>query len=71
MSNLKEKLKEIIELEWQEDDKNKLEMMIKNVMYYKVFLSKALEQDIVNCLDICIREKKELDKLRTFSTTLN
>lgn len=58
MSNLKEKLKEIIELEWQQDDKEKLEIMIKNVLYYKVFLSKTLEQDIINCLDICIREKK-------------
>ncbi len=64
MSNLKEKLKEIIELEWQQDDKEKLEIMIKNVLYYKVFLSKTLEQDIINCLDICIREKKELDEIR-------
>lgn len=66
MSNLKSKLKEIIELEWQEGDKDKLETLIKNVMYYKFFLSNALEQDIINCLDICIKEKKELDEIRKF-----
>lgn len=70
MSDLKTKLKEISELEWQEDDKNKLETMIKNVLYYKMFLSKALEQDIVNCLDICIKEKKELDEIRLFCEKL-
>lgn len=66
MSDLKSKLKEIMELEWQDDDKNKLETLIKNVMYYKFLLSKALEQDIINCLDICIKEKRELDEIRKF-----
>ncbi len=64
MSDLKAKLKEIIELDWQEEDKAKFEEMIKNVMYYRLFLSKTLEQDIINCLDICIKEKRELDDLR-------
>ena len=64
MSDLKAKLKEIIELDWQEEDKAKFEEMIKNVMYYRLFLSKTLEQDIINCLNICIKEKRELDDLR-------
>ena len=64
MSDLKAKLKEIIELDWQEEDKAKFEEMIKNVMYYRLFLSKTLEKDIINCLNICIKEKRELDDLR-------
>lgn len=58
MSKLNEKLKEILALDWKEEDKAKFELMMKNVMYYKLFLTKALEQDIIYCLDLCINEKK-------------
>lgn len=64
MSKLNEKLKEILALDWKEEDKAKFELMMKNVMYYKLFLTKALEQDIIYCLDLCINEKKELDEIR-------
>lgn len=64
MSSIKTKLEEILALEWKEEERAQLEEMFKNVMFYKTFLSKNLERDIVNCINICIREKKSLDAIK-------
>jgi|LakMenEpi03Aug12_release.lakeMendotaPanAssembly.Ray.scaffolds.fasta_scaffold1203276_1 hypothetical protein len=64
MADLKSKLKELLDLEWSEEDKTQLETCVKNAMYYKAFMTKASEKDIIACLEICIREKKLLDILR-------
>ena len=32
----------------------------KNVKYYKKFIPKAINEDIIKCIDICIKMKDEL-----------
>lgn len=64
MTDLKSKVNELLELEWSDEDRQQLQSCAKNALYYKSFMTKASEKDIISCLEICIREKKLLDILR-------
>lgn len=61
---MKEKLDDILLLDWDEEDKNCLLKIVEGIIYFKRLIPKSFEKEIVKCLDICIREKKQLDKLR-------
>jgi archaellum component FlaD/FlaE len=64
MKELEKKLEEILLLEWTCDEKKHFKDIIKNMLWFKKFLSKSFEKDILDTLDICIREKKKLDDFK-------
>jgi hypothetical protein len=64
MSELNDKIQELLALDWEEEDKTRLEVIIKNLLYYKSFISKASEKDIIYFLDFYIQEKRCLEELR-------
>lgn len=50
---LVEKLEEMLDLNWTEQEKIKLKDLISSVKKYKWFIPKSLESLIVECLNIC------------------
>jgi hypothetical protein len=62
--DIKGKLDEILLLEWSDEDKKVLENTMKTLLFYKHFIPKKLLIEILECLDICIREKKLLDTIK-------
>lgn len=67
MGSLQDKLDEILSLSWDEEDKKVMVGLMKNAIYYRRLIPKNLEKDIIKCIDICIREKQDLDNFRTRS----
>lgn len=61
---MKEQMNDILLLNWDEEDKNCLIKIVEGIVYFKRLIPKSFEKEITKCLDICIREKKELDKMR-------
>lgn len=50
---LVEKLEEMLNLNWTDQEKVKLKDLISSVKKYKWFIPKSLESLIVECLNIC------------------
>lgn len=50
---LVDKLEDMLNLNWTDDEKKKLKDLISSVKKYKWFIPKSLESLIVECLDIC------------------
>lgn len=61
---LQAKQDEILKLSWEDGDKKMLAEMMSNAIYYHRLIPKAMEADIIKCIDLCIREKLSLDEFR-------
>ena len=61
---LEEKLQEVLSLNWSLEDKEVLYEALKSIISFKRFIPNAVINQILKCIDICIREKRELDALR-------
>lgn len=59
----KKNLEEILELGWEEDEKEVLTRMLGQLNYWKKWFSKTLESDINFILNLAISERKKLNNL--------
>lgn len=59
---LEEEAKKLLTKEWLLDEKEIVEKMIKNLVYYKKFIPKSLKTDIIAALQLCNKLKDRLDK---------
>lgn len=71
MGDLQDKLDEILNLQWEEDDKIIMINIMKNAIYYKRLIPKTFEKDIIKCIDVCLKEKRDLDALRVRCTCIH
>ena len=61
---LQAKQDEILKLSWEDGDKKMLSEMMSNAIYYHRLIPKSMINDVIQCIDLCIREKLSLDKFR-------
>lgn len=59
----KDKLEEIIELGWEDNEKEVITRMLGQIKYWKKWFSKSIESDINFILNLAISEKKKLNLL--------
>lgn len=59
----KEYLQEILELGWEDDEKQVISRILGQLKYWKKWLPKHLEGDINFILSLAISEKKKLNEL--------
>lgn len=59
---LVEKLEEMLNLNWTDEEKAKLKDLVSSVKKYKWFIPKSLESLIVECLNICHNTLRNLYK---------
>lgn len=64
MDKLQDKLNEILSLNWSEEDKNTLSKIMESIIYYKRLIPSKFEHEVLACINICIREKRELDFIK-------
>jgi hypothetical protein len=62
-AKLEEAIIQINDLELSDEDRNTLVDMLRGIMYISFFIPKKIEEQAFKCIDICIREKKKLEKL--------
>lgn len=62
--SFEEELKKILEQEWDNEDRETIERVIKSVCSYKRLMSKALKDDVLKIVDICIKVKQQLDECK-------
>jgi hypothetical protein len=55
-------LKKILEEKWDHEEKETIERVIKSVLSYKRLMSKALKDDVLKIIDICIKVKQKLEE---------
>ncbi len=67
----KEKLEEILNLGWEEDEKEVLSRVLNQLKYWKKWMPAALNNDITYILNLAITEKKKLNSLIEQTTNLN
>lgn len=64
MDSFKDHLDEILNLEWDEQDRSVIERIIKQYNKWKRMIPSSLEKDILYLLNLAIREKKALLEYR-------
>lgn len=68
MGKLQDKLKEILDFKWRDEDKKTMIGMMENAIYYRRLIPKTIEKDIIKCIDICLQERRDLDYFRANCT---
>jgi len=63
-ARLQEVLEEIDDLDLCKEEHDLLVDMLRGIMYISYFIPKKIENQAIQCIDICVREKKLLDKLK-------
>ncbi len=63
MSNVIEKIEELLKREWTDEDRKIIDNLKANIKYYKKFIPKAVIEDMLKAIDLCMRVKDERDKL--------
>ena len=63
MSNVIEKIEELLKREWTEEDRKIIDSLQANIKYYKKFIPKAVIEDIMKAIDLCGRIKDNNDIL--------
>jgi hypothetical protein len=66
--SLQQRLDEITKCDWSEEDRKILQSAIEMLISMKIFIPKKVLQSIIDVIDIGIREKKELDALKSVAT---
>lgn len=59
--SLKEKLDQVLELQWDDEEKKVLVEVLDSIYYFRRFISKKFEEQVVKSIDICIKYKKIVD----------
>lgn len=67
---LEEEANKLLSKEWIEEEKDIVQRMIKNLLYYKKLLPKSLKQDVLAALRLCNSLKDKLDDLSKGQETL-
>jgi hypothetical protein len=57
-----EDIRKILEQNWEQGEKELIERTIVNILSYKIMMSKALKEDIILIVDLCIKLKKEINE---------
>lgn len=60
--SFEEELRKILEQKWNEEEKETIERVIKSVCSYKRLMTKALKDDVLKIVDICIKVKLQLEE---------
>lgn len=63
MSSVIEKIEELLKREWTEEDRKVIADLQANIKYYKKFIPKAVIEDIMKAIDLCVRIKDNHDNL--------
>lgn len=63
MSSVIEKIEELLKREWTEEDRKVIADLQANIKYYKKFIPKAVIEDIMKAIDLCVRIKDNHDTL--------
>lgn len=63
MSHVIEKIEDLLKREWTEEDRKIIADLQANIKYYKKFIPKAVIEDILKAIDLCIRIKDSHDNL--------
>jgi hypothetical protein len=66
----KEKLEEILNLGWEEDEKEVLSRVLNQLKYWKKWMPTGLNNDLNYILNLAIAEKKKLNSLIEKNTVL-
>lgn len=61
---LQAKQDEILKLSWEDEDKKMLSEMLSSAIYYHRLIPKNMINDVIRCIDLCIKEKLRLDEFR-------
>ncbi len=59
----KEKTEEILDLGWENDDKEVIARVLKHLKYWKKWIPNTLNSDISYILNLAVEEKKKLNAL--------
>ena len=63
MSNIIERIEELLKRDWIEEDRKVISDLQSNIKYYKKFIPKAVIEDIIKAIELCIRVKDNHDVL--------
>lgn len=63
MSQITDKINELLQKEWTEEDKKIITDLLSNIKYYKKFIPKTVIEDICRAIELCIKLKTERDNL--------